>query len=87
MELRVGGKYRLSRKLGCGAFGDIYHGKKYTKIQTDLARLAEYELYKSISFSLLVNRQLACLWLKILISVLIIDNLQILTSFFSLFRH
>ena len=26
MELRVGGKYRLSRKLGCGAFGDIYHG-------------------------------------------------------------
>jgi hypothetical protein len=27
MELRVGGKYRLSRKLGCGAFGDIYHGK------------------------------------------------------------
>ena len=29
MELRVGGKYRLSRKLGCGAFGDIYHGKTY----------------------------------------------------------
>jgi len=28
MELRVGGKYRLSRKLGCGAFGDIYHGKR-----------------------------------------------------------
>ena len=28
MELRVGGKYRLSRKLGCGAFGDIYHGKQ-----------------------------------------------------------
>ena len=29
MELRVGGKYRLSRKLGCGAFGDIYHGKQF----------------------------------------------------------
>lgn len=29
MELRVGGKYRLSRKLGCGAFGDIYHGKNH----------------------------------------------------------
>jgi len=28
MELRVGGKYRLSRKLGGGAFGDVYHGKK-----------------------------------------------------------
>mmetsp|Transcript_17801 Transcript_17801/g.15711 ORF Transcript_17801/g.15711 Transcript_17801/m.15711 type:complete len:324 (-) Transcript_17801:53-1024(-) len=26
MELRVGNKYRLSRKLGSGAFGDIYHG-------------------------------------------------------------
>jgi len=26
MELRVGGKYRLSRKLGSGAFGDIYLG-------------------------------------------------------------
>ena len=26
MELRVGGKFRLSRKLGSGAFGDIYHG-------------------------------------------------------------
>jgi len=29
MELRVGGKYRLSRKLGSGAFGDIYHGIDY----------------------------------------------------------
>jgi casein kinase 1 len=26
-ELRVGGKYRLLRKLGSGAFGDIYTGK------------------------------------------------------------
>jgi serine/threonine protein kinase len=32
MELRVGGKYRLSRKLGSGAFGDIYHG---TNIRTN----------------------------------------------------
>jgi hypothetical protein len=31
MELRVGGKYRLSRKLGCGAFGDIYHGKRFVQ--------------------------------------------------------
>ncbi len=28
----MGGKYRLSRKLGCGAFGDIYHG---TNIRTN----------------------------------------------------
>ena len=26
MELRVGGKYTLSKKLGSGAFGDIYSG-------------------------------------------------------------
>ena len=26
MDLRVGGKYKLSKKLGSGAFGDIYHG-------------------------------------------------------------
>jgi hypothetical protein len=32
MELRVGNKYRLSRKLGSGAFGDIYHGMAYSKI-------------------------------------------------------
>ena len=27
MELRVGGKYRLGRKIGSGSFGDIYLGK------------------------------------------------------------
>jgi serine/threonine protein kinase len=26
MELRVGGKYKISKKLGSGAFGDIYSG-------------------------------------------------------------
>jgi len=26
MELRVGGKYRLGRKIGEGSFGDIYLG-------------------------------------------------------------
>lgn len=27
MELRVGSKYRLGRKIGSGSFGDIYLGK------------------------------------------------------------
>ena len=26
MELRVGGKYRLGKKIGSGSFGDIYLG-------------------------------------------------------------
>lgn len=28
MELRVGNKYRLGRKIGSGSFGDIYLGEK-----------------------------------------------------------
>lgn len=31
MELRVGGKYRLGRKIGSGSFGDIYLGKSVWK--------------------------------------------------------
>lgn len=27
MELRVGGRFRLGRKIGSGSFGDIYLGK------------------------------------------------------------
>lgn len=32
MELRVGNKYRLGRKIGSGSFGDIYLGKHSKKI-------------------------------------------------------
>ena len=32
MELRVGNKYRLGRKIGSGSFGDIYLGNFGTKV-------------------------------------------------------
>ena len=32
MEVMVGGKYRLGRKLGSGSYGDIYHGKSTKKL-------------------------------------------------------
>ncbi len=30
MELRVGKKFRLGRKIGSGSFGDIYHATNVT---------------------------------------------------------
>ena len=30
MELRIGKKFRLGRKIGSGYFGDIYHGTNMT---------------------------------------------------------
>ena len=30
MELRIGKKFRLGRKIGSGYFGDIYHGTHLT---------------------------------------------------------
>ena len=35
MELRVGNRYRLGRKIGSGSFGDIYLGKDF-KIITSM---------------------------------------------------
>ena len=41
MELRVGNKYRLGRKIGSGSFGDIYLG-------THISTLEEGKLLKMI---------------------------------------
>lgn len=35
MELRVGNKYRLGRKIGSGSFGDIYLGEYSLASQRD----------------------------------------------------
>ncbi len=36
MELRVGSRYRLGRKIGSGSFGDIYLGEFWTGSSSDL---------------------------------------------------
>lgn len=35
MDLRVGNKYRIGRKIGAGSFGDIYLGKITIKFMKD----------------------------------------------------
>ena len=43
MELRVGNKYRLGRKIGSGSFGDIYLG-------THISTLEEGKLLNVVDF-------------------------------------
>ena len=44
MELRVGGKFRLGRKIGSGSFGDVYIG---TNVQTGEEVAIKLESIKS----------------------------------------
>ena len=41
MDLRVGGKFKLIKKCGSGAFGEIYQGK-YTKSSEVADRATAY---------------------------------------------
>lgn len=47
MELRVGNKYRLGRKIGSGSFGDIYLG---TTIKT-----GEEVIYMIFNYDFAIN--------------------------------
>ena len=60
MDLRVGSKYRLKKRIGAGSFGEIYAGENVTTheevaIKLEVARtrppqlLTESKIYKSLS--------------------------------------
>ncbi len=60
MEIRVGKKFRLGRKIGSGSFGDIYHGTNMTtgeevaiKLESVKSKhpqlLRETKIYRSLS--------------------------------------
>ena len=38
IELRIGNKYRVGRKIGSGSFGDIYLGTETNELETDRRR-------------------------------------------------
>ena len=38
MELRVGNKYRLGRKIGSGSFGDIYLGTNISTLEEGMVK-------------------------------------------------
>ena len=57
MELRVGGKFRLGRKIGSGSFGDIYIGTHLDLSKGPLKR--PYHTYIYIYTYLYMSKVLA----------------------------
>ena len=48
MELRVGKKYRLGRKIGSGSFGDIYLGTNMTTGEEVAIKLEKITAHASL---------------------------------------
>ena len=76
MELRVGKKYRLGRKIGSGSFGDIYLGTNMTTGEEVAIKLESVKtkhpqlLYESKIYRILHG---GCKYL-IAVVVIVIDN-------------
>ena len=71
MELRVGKKYRLGRKIGSGSFGDIYLGTNMTTGEEVAIKLESVKtkhpqlLYESKIYRILHGgREFFCLFVK-----------------------
>ena len=47
LELRVGNKYRLGRKIGSGSFGDIYLGENATRLLANARNFGNLSLLQA----------------------------------------
>lgn len=83
MELRVGKKYRLGRKIGSGSFGDIYLGTNMTTGEEVAIKLESVKtkhpqlLYESKIYRILHGgRELLLLYYYFLANAVAVDYLQ-----------